>query len=52
MELISTFKYKSLKVETYFKGVRHLHVKVYRPQVCLVPDLELRTYQNSRKYER
>ena len=29
MELPSTFKYKSLKVETYFKGVRHLHVKVY-----------------------
>lgn len=38
MELLSTFRYKSFKVETYFKGVRHLHVKVYLKDKLIFED--------------
>ena len=38
MELLSTFKYKNLKVETYFKGVRHLYVKVYLKDKLIFED--------------
>ena len=38
MELLSTFKYKSFKVETCFKGVHHLYVKVYLKDKLIFED--------------